>query len=510
MSNAQTLIDPAILDALPNSAASHLLRFALEQEAPPAARQVFVNRALRMEKIRFVGFDLDWTLADYDRDTMSRLAFELALDRLVHRFGYPKAILGAVFRPGFTRRGLMLDIEEGLVVKMNRHRYVGRAYRGNNLLGRHERATLYRREPINPASDRFYHVDTLFELPEVNIFAELIDLAHRTPPALTLPSYQQLFKDVRAAIDSIHADGSLKAGILADLPQYLPLDPELILALRRLALGGRKLLLITNSEWYFTNAICQRLFHQALPGLDDWREIFDLVIVSAGKPTFFRKRRPFVRLDDAGEPLEEVDVPAWNGVYAGGSRAGLMELLDCHGEEVLYIGDHIYGDIVSTKLASTWRTGLVVSELEDELSILSRLSGQQRIMDALRAELGSLGGQMDDLHDVVALYQELMQSGSPVDTEPDASLTGITSLLGRLREEHRGLRRHARRVQTRLSAALNPYWGSLFKQGTNKSFFGNQVDDFACVYASRVSNFAFYGRNHYFRVTRDAMMHDQQ
>ncbi len=120
----------------------------------------------------------------------------------------------------------MLDVQEGLVVKMNRHRYVGRAYRGHHLIGRHERATLYRREPINPASDRFYHVDTLFELPEVNIFAELVDLAHRTPPAITLPSYEQLFKDVRAAIDSIHADGTLKARILDDLPRYLPLDPE--------------------------------------------------------------------------------------------------------------------------------------------------------------------------------------------------------------------------------------------------------------------------------------------
>ncbi|MGB7490196.1 MAG: 5'-nucleotidase domain-containing protein, partial [Thermoanaerobaculia bacterium] len=32
---------------------------------PPPERQIFVNRTLRMESIQFVGFDLDWTLADY-------------------------------------------------------------------------------------------------------------------------------------------------------------------------------------------------------------------------------------------------------------------------------------------------------------------------------------------------------------------------------------------------------------------------------------------------------------
>ena len=37
--------------------------------------------------------------------------------------------------------------------------------------------------------------------------------------------------------------------------------------------------------------------------------------------------------------------------------------------QVLYIGDHIYGDVLSSKLG--WRTMLVVPELEAELEILS-------------------------------------------------------------------------------------------------------------------------------------------
>lgn len=507
--NGAPLLDPQLVASLPDSTARRLLVHALEHPLPRDGRRVFVNRTLRMETIRFVGFDLDWTLAAYDHDTLAELIFTLGLERLVAAHGYPRAILRAEARPRFARRGLMLDVEAGIVLKMSRHRYVGRAYHGREYLDVSERARLYRHEPVNPASDRFTIADTLFEMPEVDIFSELIELNRHQPERLPIESYQQLARDVRAAIDGIHADGTLKARILADLPRYLPREPELVLALRRLALGGRKLLLITNSEWFYTDALCRYLFDDALPGKAGWRQIFDLVVVSSGKPGFFRKQRPFVVLDASGNPHGETAVPAWGGAYAGGSREGLMKLLEVPGEQVLYVGDHIYGDILSTKMSSTWRTALVLSELEDELAVLQQMSAQQRVLEALRVELGDLGAHMDDLNDVLSLYRALRTNGSAThEPATDPAIGHIETQLAGLRSEHKGLRRHARRVQHRLSTALNPYWGSLFKQGANKSFFGAQVDHFACIYTSRVSNLASYGSNHYFRVMRDAMMHE--
>ncbi len=502
------LIDDEVLDRLDPSASRELLRLALVDQRPPDGRRIFVNRTLRMEKIRHIGFDLDWTLADYDQEAMTQLAFERTLDRLVERFGYPKAILGAEFRSDFSRRGLMLDTAAGTVLKMNRHRYVGRAYSGRKFLDADARAELYRREPINPGSNRFYCVDTLFELPEVNIFSEIIDLARRRPQAVSPSSYSQLFEDVHRAVDSIHADGTLKRHILADLPRYLPRDPRLILALKRMALGQRRLMLITNSEWFYTEGLSSHLFDGSFPGLSSWRDLFDLIVVSAGKPGFFRKRSPFVELDESGREGGEVEVPRWGGVYAGGSREGLMKLLDCPGEQVLYVGDHIYGDILSSKLTSTWRTALVVRELEEELSTRRSFTSQLRHLDVLRAEFIDLGLRMDDLRDMLELYRAATRH---VDELADAdAFRSIQELLGTVRAEHRLMRQHANRLQRLVSRAINPYWGSLFKQGSSKSFFGSQVDDFACVYTSRVSNFAYYGSNHYHRVLRDSMMHEAE
>lgn len=507
IANGASLLDPQILSALPESASRRLLAHALAHPMPSENRRVFVNRTLRMETIRCVGFDLDWTLAAYDHDALTELIFTLGLERMVAAHGYPRAILQAEARPQFARRGLMLDVEAGTVIKMSRHRYVGRAYLGREYLDVAERARLYRHEPVNPSSDRYYIADTLFEMPEVNIFSELVHLSRTKPEVLSLESYRQLASDVRRAIDAIHADGTLKTRILADLPRYLPRDDELLLALRRLSLGDRKLLLITNSEWFYTDALCSYLFDEALGGNSTWRDIFDLVIVSSGKPDFFRKNRPFTVLDAEGKTQGETQTPDWGGVYAGGSREGLMGLLGVPGEQVLYVGDHIYGDILSTKVSSTWRTALVTGELEDELAILRQMSAQLRVIEALRIELGDLGAHMDDLGDVLSLYRGLTQAKGEAAGEPP-ELARIQALLADLRTEHKGLRLHARRVQKRISNALNPYWGSLFKQGANKSFFGAQVDHFACIYTSHVANFASYGSNHYYRVMRDAMMHE--
>jgi hypothetical protein len=171
---------------------------------------------------------------------------------------------------------------------------------------------------------------------------------------------------------------------------------------------------------------------------------------------------------------------------------------------VLYVGDHIYGDVVSSKLSSTWRTALVVRELEEELVTRRLLAQDLHHLGVLRAEVIRLGQRMDDLGDVLVLFQQANGHG------PSAgpALHTTRELLGDLKKEHKVMRRQVGRLQGRISRSINPYWGSLFKQGDSKSLFGSQVADFACVYTSRVSNFSSYGSNHYFRVLHDAMIHE--
>ena len=60
-----------------------------------------------------------------------------------------------------------------------------------------------------------------------------------------------------------------------------------------------------------------------------------------------------------------------------------------------------------------------------------------------------------------------------------------------------------------MESGYNRYWGLTFKEGNENSRFGEQIEDYACVYTSRASNFVFYSPMQYFRVLRRAMPHER-
>ena len=51
--------------------------------------------------------------------------------------------------------------------------------------------------------------------------------------------------------------------------------------------------------------------------------------------------------------------------------------------------------------------------------------------------------------------------------------------------------------------------GLTFKEGNENSRFAEQVEDYACIYTSRVSNFVNYSPMQYFRSLRAAMPHER-
>lgn len=56
----------------------------------------------------------------------------------------------------------------------------------------------------------------------------------------------------------------------------------------------------------------------------------------------------------------------------------VCDLLGVKGKDILYIGDHIFGDILKSKKRQGWRTFLVVPELAKELQVWTEKSGEAR------------------------------------------------------------------------------------------------------------------------------------
>lgn len=55
-------------------------------------KQIFCNRSLNMKNIVAVGFDMDYTLAQYKPETFETLAYEGTIRKLVNNLGYPAEV----------------------------------------------------------------------------------------------------------------------------------------------------------------------------------------------------------------------------------------------------------------------------------------------------------------------------------------------------------------------------------------------------------------------------------
>ena len=475
----------------------------------PRAREIFVNRNLRMDRIEAVGFDMDYTLAMYHLVRLETLAFRMTLARMIESRGYPAAIGALQYDPEFVIRGLVVDKLHGNIFKMDRHNHVGRCYHGRRPLPDDEIRRLYRNEKVHLSSPRFAWIDTLFALPEACLFGEVIELLEGLGQQL---DYTKLFDDIRVSIDTVHRDGSLKAEVKKDLGHYVLRDPELGPALHKLRSGGKKLFLLTNSLGDYTEAVMQFVLDGQLPEYPSWRNYFDAVITGAAKPAFFSEPRPLFVLGPDGEKAGEATSLERGHVYEGGDLASFERLMGISGDRILYVGDHIYGDILRSKKSSLWRTCMVVEELERELAWLER---NHEVLDEL-SRLEALRVRLDD---EVAVHRSALNvldrrlEREAVTAEERAR---IDAERKRQKQEMELLRRASRDAHERVAVlergiedGLNPYWGLTFKEGNENSRFGEQIEVYACVYTSRVSNFVFYSPMQYFRSPRAAMPHER-
>ena len=475
----------------------------------PPSRQVFVNRNLRMDKIEVVGFDMDYTLAIYQLLQLEELAFEMTVARMVERRGWPDRLRGLRYLSGFVIRGLVVDKLTGNIFKMDRHNHVGRAYHGLVPVPREERYRTYRDERVALSSPRFAWIDTLFSLPEAALFAQVIDLEETPDRKL---DYDRLFTDIRESMDQIHADGTLKTRVKADLPRFIVRDPELGPALHKLRSAGKRLFLLTNSHLDYTEAVMRHVLDGVLPEYPSWRNYFDAVITASKKPGFFSSGLPFVEIDGSGTPLPgEVRAFERGHTYAGGNRGDLEKLLGAGGDRVLYVGDHIYGDILRSKKSSQWRTCLVIEELEREIDwldhrrdALEEVAGLEEMRLRLDDEAVAHRAALNALERRIDRMAEDDPAASALEFDRQRMKRDLLSLRSALRDANGRIAE----LQQAVEAGYNRYWGLTFKEGSENSRIGEQIEDYACVYTSRASNFVFYSPMQYFRVLRRTMPHE--
>uniref|UniRef100_A0A671T2N3 Cytosolic purine 5'-nucleotidase-like n=1 Tax=Sinocyclocheilus anshuiensis TaxID=1608454 RepID=A0A671T2N3_9TELE len=435
--------------------------------------KVFVNRSLAMEKIKCFGFDMDYTLAVYKSPEYESLGFDLTVERLVS-IGYPQELLGFVYDPTFPTRGLVFDTMYGNLLKVDAYGNILVCAHGFIFLRGPDTRELYPNKFIQrDDTERFYILNTLFNLPETYLLACLVDFfsnCDRYSSCETgfkdgdlFMSFKSMFQDVRDAVDWVHFKGTLKEKTVENLEKYVVKDAKLPLLLSRMN-EVAKVFLATNSDYKYTDKIMTYLFdfpHGPKHGTPHrpWQSYFDLILVDARKPLFFGEGTVLRQVDTTTGRLKigTYTGPLQHGiVYSGGSSDIMCDLLGAKGKDILYIGDHIFGDILKSKKRQGWRTFLVIPELAQELHVWTDKSCD-------------------------CLYSFLSTSSS--NERPDIS----------------AIQRRMKKVTHDMDMCYG-MMGSLFRSGSRQTLFASQVMRYADLYAASFINLLYYPFSYLFRA----------
>uniref|UniRef100_A0A4W5QYI3 Cytosolic purine 5'-nucleotidase n=1 Tax=Hucho hucho TaxID=62062 RepID=A0A4W5QYI3_9TELE len=440
---------------------------AMKKYRREAYHRVFVNRSLAMEKIKCFGFDMDYTLAVYKSPEYESLGFELTVERLVH-IGYPQELLSFVYDPAFPTRGLVFDTMYGNLLKVDAYGNILVCVHGFNFLRGPEIRELYPNKFIQrDDTERFYILNTLFNLPETYLFACLVDFfstCDRYASCETGFKDGDLFMSFKSMFQDIRSLSQLCSLMKAKLPLLLSRMNEVA-----------KVFLATNSDYKYTHKIMTYLFdfpHGPKHGTSHrpWQSYFDLILVDARKPLFFGE----------GTVLRQVDTVITSTFqYVPLSRPGssdiVCDLLGAKGKDIVYIGDHIFGDILKSKKRQGWRTFLVIPELAQELHVWTDKS-------SLFEELQGL-----DIF-LAELYKHLDSSSNE---RPDIS----------------ALQRRVKKVTHDMDMCYG-MMGSLFRSGSRQTLFASQVMRYADLYAASFINLLYYPFSYLFRAAHVLMPHE--
>jgi 5'-nucleotidase len=463
---------------------------------PPHRRDVFVNRTLNLQRIEVIGYDMDYTLVGYHAAEWEARAYNYLKENLIEHGWDSGAVAHLTFDPQRVIRGTVLDCTQGNLLKVNRFGFIKQAYHGTTRLSAEQVRSMYNSPVVDLNDAHMVVLDTLFSLSEGCIFAQIVDIFDDEG----LPEvydYVGIWEVVRRSLDLAHIEGELKRDVLREPARYVVADNLVAQTLLDQKLAGKRLVLITNSEWSYTNPVMAHAFDPYLPTGMTWRDLFSVIVVESRKPGFFRGRHRMLQIhDEVGAELSPFTAPLEEGgVYLGGDAESLETLLGVAGDSILYVGDHIYGDVIVSKRLQQWRTCLILPELEDEVQALQDHRAAQARINQLMEQKEAQEARLNQAN-VAEITGAKGDQGNWANIALEASeaIAAVDAELGQL--------------LTSMSSGKNPYWGELMRAGNDESLLASQVERFACLYTSRVSNLGFHTPNRYYRAPRSILPHD--
>ena len=451
--------------------------------------QVYVNRTLNLKRIRYIGLDMDHTLIRYKSLNFERLSHTKVIEKLLKR-GYPEKVRGLQFDDNFAIRGLVIDRVKGNLLKLNRYAAIRASSHGMKPLDFKMQQKIYRSTYIDLSTGNYLAVDTFFSYSLAVLFSQLVELKD-SDVASAYPEYSQIAIDVLDAVDEAHRDGSLKEEVKRNLEHYIIKDEAVVRGLEKFKKHGKKIFILTNSDYHYTKLLLDYAITPFLKENESWLDLFEFVITLAQKPRFFYENNRFLRVNPADGTMTNVDHRLAPGMYQGGNAKQFTTDLGLEGDDILYVGDHIYGDILRLKKDCNWRTAMVLEELENEIV-------NNQSAEPVNEEIDVLMRKKEPLEDeLTVLMTRKIDEGKNDEARIEVLQKTISEIDGQISSL-------IRKQQT----MYNPNWGQLMRAGNEESYLAYQIERYACVYMPKLADLLDLSPRTYFRAHRRLLAHE--
>lgn len=454
------------------------------------SEKVYVNRTLNLKRIRYIGLDMDHTLIRYHTEEFERLSHSVMKEKLLKR-NYPEAVKDLPFEYNIAIRGLAIDKKTGNLLKLNRHSAIRASYHGLQPLDFKTQNKMYKSTYIDLSDSNYMAIDTSFSISLAILIAQVVELKKANPTMY--PDYATICEDVLYVLDEAHRDGSLKDTVKADLAKFIIKDPELVAGMEKFKRHGKKIFVITNSDYQYTKLLLDYAINPFLKEHKSWMDLFEFVITLAQKPRFFYDDLKFLKVDAKDGSMTNVNDRITPGIYQGGSANSFTKEVGLEADEILYIGDHIYGDIVRLKKDCGWRTAMVIEELDKEIESNQKARPLNTEIETLMKKKEPLEDQLTDLMTL------RIEKTKPFD---ETKIESLQKSIAEIDSQISGLIK-------KQNSLYNSNWGQLMRSGNEESYFAYQVDRYACVYMAKLADLFHNSPRTYFRSPRRTLSHEQ-
>lgn len=453
--------------------------------------KVYVNRTLNMKRIRYLGLDMDHTLIRYHSQEFEKLSHSVIKEKLVKNKGYPEVVRQLPFNYDLAIRGLVIDRRKGNILKLNRHSAIRASHHGLKPIDFKTQQKVYQSTYIDLSDSNYMAVDTTFSISLATMILQLVELKE-TQRELAIPDYSVIADDVLFALDEAHRDGSLKSVVKSDLARFIIKDPRVVQGLEKFKRHGKKVFIVTNSDFHYTKLLLDYAINPFLKEHKSWTELFEYVITSGQKPRFFYDDLKFLKVNPDDGSMTNVNDMLTPGIYQGGCAKSFTNDLQLQGDEILYIGDHIYGDILRLKKDCGWRTAMVIEELAHEVEANQKVS-------PINGDIENLMRKKEPLED--ELTELMTQKTEKTKTIDDNRVEGLQKTIAEIDGQISGMIKKQQSV-------YNEHWGQLMRAGNEESYFAYQVDRYACVYMAQIADLLELSPRTYFRAPRRPLSHE--